>query len=119
MIFPIKLVHPDVMDFRGGPTCQRKLTSAKRSSRSRVIDVLRQGNTIAVATRQIRVSEVTFHRWRKEYGMETDQLKRLKELEKENKRLRRAVSDKTHPRQGNCLPVTHPPCVKHSTGRAS
>ena len=46
--------------------------------------------------RQIGVSEVTFYRWRKEYGgMKTDQLKRLKELEKENERLRRAVSDLT------------------------
>jgi hypothetical protein len=39
---------------------------------------------------------LTFYRWRKEYGgMKTDQLKRLKELEKENERLRRAVSDLT------------------------
>ena len=42
------------------------------------------------------MSEVTFYRWRKEYGgMKTDQLKRLKELEKENERLRRALSDLT------------------------
>ena len=48
------------------------------------------------AIRQIGVSEVTFYRWRKEYGgMKTDQLKRLKELEKENERLRRAVSNLT------------------------
>jgi len=55
-----------------------------------------QGSTIADAIRQIGVSEVTSYRWRKECGgMKTDQLKRLKELEKENKRLRRAVFDKT------------------------
>ena len=54
-----------------------------------------QGSTISDAIRQIGVSEV-FYRWRKEYGgMKTDQLKRLKELEKENERLRRAVSDLT------------------------
>jgi transposase-like protein len=48
------------------------------------------------AIRQIGVSEVTFYRWRKEYGgMKADQLKRLKELEKENQRLRTAVSDLT------------------------
>ena len=42
------------------------------------------------------MSEVTFYRWRKEYGgMKTDQLKRLKEQEKENERLRRALSDLT------------------------
>ena len=55
-----------------------------------------QGSTIADAIRQIGVSEVTFYRWPKEDGgMKTDQLKRLKELEKENERLRRAVSDLT------------------------
>ena len=51
---------------------------------------------MADAIRQVGVSEVTFYRWRKEYGgMKADQLKRLKELEKENERLRRAVSDLT------------------------
>ena len=66
-------------------------------SKLRQVDVLHgQGSTIADAIRQIGVSEVTFYRWRKEYGgMKTDQLKRLKELEKENERLRRAVSDLT------------------------
>ena len=51
---------------------------------------------MADAIRQIGVSEVSFYRWRREYGgMKTDQLKRLKELEKENERLRKAVSDLT------------------------
>ena len=51
---------------------------------------------MADAIRQIGVSEVTFYRWRKEFGgMKADQLKRLKELEKENERLRRAVPDLT------------------------
>ncbi len=50
----------------------------------------------ADAVRQIGVTEVTYYRWRKEYGgMRTDQLKRLKVLEKENARLQRAVSDLT------------------------
>jgi putative transposase len=63
----------------------------------RQVDVLqRQGMSMADAIRQISVSEVTFYRWRKEYGgLKADQLKRLKELEKENARLRRAVSDLT------------------------
>ena len=63
----------------------------------RQVDVLRsQGMTMADAIRQISVSEVTFYRWRKEYGgLKADQLKRLKALEKENQRLRRAVSDLT------------------------
>jgi putative transposase len=63
----------------------------------RQVDVLHgQGMPMADAIRQVGVSEVTFYRWRKEYGgMKADQLKRLKELEKENERLRRAVSDLT------------------------
>ena len=67
------------------------------AAKLRQVNVVRsQGSTIADAIRQIAVSEVTFYRWRKEYGgMKTDQLKRLEELEKENERLRRAVSDLT------------------------
>ena len=63
----------------------------------RQVDVLNsQGMAMADAIRQVGVSEVTFYRWRKEYGgMKADQLKRLKELQKENERLRRAVSDLT------------------------
>ena len=66
-------------------------------SKLRQVEVLQsQGMTSADAIRQIGVSEVTFYRWRKEYGgMGAGQLKRLKELEKENQRLRRAVSDLT------------------------
>ncbi len=66
-------------------------------SKLRQVDVLRsQGMTMADAIRQISVSEVTFYRWRKEYGgLKFNQLKRLKALEKENQRLRRAVSDLT------------------------
>jgi len=48
------------------------------------------------ATRQIGVSEVTFYRWRQEYGgLKIDQVKRLKDLELENSRLRKPVSDLT------------------------
>ena len=51
---------------------------------------------IADAVRQISVTQQTYYRWRKQYGgMNRDQLKRLKELETENQRLRRAVSDLT------------------------
>ena len=53
-----------------------------------------QGTSIAEACRKIAVTEQTYYRWRKEYGgMGTEQLKRLKELEKENSRLRRVVAD--------------------------
>ena len=63
----------------------------------RQVEVLQgQGMTIADAVRQIGVTQQTFYRWRKLYGgMGRSQLKRLKELEKENQRLRRAVSDLT------------------------
>ncbi len=55
-----------------------------------------QGMEVSDAIRQIGVSEVTYYRWRKEYrGMASHQLKRLKEVEKENQRLRKAVSDLT------------------------
>jgi hypothetical protein len=61
----------------------------------RQVEVLTgQGRSLAEAVRLIEVSEQTYFRWRAEYGgMKTDQLKRLKELELENLRLRRAVSD--------------------------
>ena len=63
----------------------------------RQVDVLvSQGHNIADAIRQIGVSEVTYYRWRQEYGgLKTEQVKRLKELEQENARLRRAISDLT------------------------
>ena len=66
-------------------------------SKLRQVEVLQgQGITIADAVRQIGVTQQTFYRWRKLYGgMGRSQLKRLKELEKENQRLRRAVSDLT------------------------
>ena len=48
------------------------------------------------AIRQISITEQTYYRWRKQYGgMGTDQLKELRRLQKENQRLRRAVSDLT------------------------
>ena len=66
-------------------------------SKLRQIEVLQgQGMTIADVVRQIGITQQTYYRWRKLYGgMGRDQLKRLKELEKENQRLRRAVSDLT------------------------
>ena len=63
----------------------------------RQVEVLQgQGMTVAEAVRQIGVTQQTFYRWRKLYGgMGRSQLKRFKELEKENQRLRRAASDLT------------------------
>ena len=63
----------------------------------RQVDVLiSQGRGVAEAIRSIGVSEVTYYRWRQEFGgLKSDQVKRLKDLETENTRLRRAISDLT------------------------
>ena len=61
----------------------------------RQVEVLAgQGMARVDAIRQISITEQTYYRWRKQYGgMGTDQLKELRRLQKENERLRRAVSD--------------------------
>ena len=66
-------------------------------SKLRQVDVLTsQGKTVAEAIRSIGVTEVTYYRWRQEYGgLKSDQVKRLEDLEQENARLRKAVSDLT------------------------
>jgi putative transposase len=63
----------------------------------RQVDVLvSQGQSLSDAVRSIGVTEVTYYRWRQEYGgLKTDQVKRLKDLETENARLRKAISDLT------------------------
>jgi len=58
--------------------------------------LISQGQTVASVIKSLGVSDVTYYRWRKDYGgMNTSQIKRLKELEQENARLRQAVSDLT------------------------
>jgi transposase-like protein len=53
-----------------------------------------QGMTIGEISRKLAITEQTYYRWRKEYGgMRIDQAKRLKELEKENARLKKLVAD--------------------------
>ena len=57
---------------------------------------LSQGASTAQVAKLLGVTEQTYYRWRKEYGgMGVDQAKRFKEMEKENERLRKAVSDLT------------------------
>ena len=76
---------------------------AKRHRPEEIISKLReadiligQGHTIAQAIKSIGITEVTYYRWRQEYGgMSRSQAKRLKDLELENSRLRKAVSDLT------------------------
>src|SRR5215470_154154 len=84
--------------------CYRRTAMPRKSykpeeivAKLRQVDVLTsQGQGVAEAIRSIGVSEVTYYRWRQEFGgLKSDQIKRLKELETENTRLRRAVSDLT------------------------
>ena len=75
----------------------------KRHTPEQVINKLRQaevaisaGRTVSEASRQIGVTEQRYYRWRNEYGgLRIDQVKRLKQLETENTRLKRAVADLT------------------------
>ncbi len=73
----------------------------KRFSSEQIIGMLReaevlqsQGKTIGEVSRKLSISEQTYYRWRKDYGsMRVDQARRLKDLEKENTRLKRLVAD--------------------------
>ena len=77
--------------------------SRKRYTAEQIIGKLReaevalaQGQTTGQVCRTLGIAEQTFYRWRREYGgLKVDQTKRLKALERENARLRRAVSDLT------------------------
>jgi transposase-like protein len=77
---------------------RKRHTAEEIVAKLRQVDVLMaQGRAaVADAVRVIGVTEVTYYRWRNEYGgLKGGQVKRLKELETENSRLRRAVSDLT------------------------
>ena len=75
--------------------------SRKRHSAEEIVNKLRQaevelskGNSVAAVCKLLGVTEQTYYRWRKEYGgLKTDQAKKLKELEKENARLKRLLAD--------------------------
>jgi transposase-like protein len=76
---------------------RRKHTPEQIINKLREAEVaISQGHTVAQTCREIAVTEQTFYRWRNEYGgLRLDQAKRLKQLEGENTRLRRAVADLT------------------------
>ena len=76
---------------------KKRLKPEESVAKLRQVDVLvSQGQSQADAVRSIGVTEVTYYRWRQEYGgLKTDQVKRLKDLETENARLRKAISDLT------------------------
>ena len=77
------------------------IMAKKRYSSEQIINHLRQaeilisqGSSVKEVARQIGVTEQTYYRWRKEYGgMDVSQAKRLKDLEKENQRLKKLVAD--------------------------
>src|SRR5512139_3704695 len=76
---------------------RKRPTPEEIVAKLRQVNVLvSQGKSVADAVRSIGTTEVTYYRWRKEYGgLRTAQVKRLKELETEIARLRKAVSDLT------------------------
>jgi len=73
----------------------------KRHTAEQIISKLREaevalakGQALGTVVRKLGITEQTYYRWRKEYGgLRTDQARRLKELEKENARLKRVVAD--------------------------
>ena len=81
--------------------------SRKRFAAEQIIGLLReaevrlsQGRTVGQACREMGITEQTYYRWRKEYGgMKTIQVKRLKDLERENGYLRKAVAELTLDKQ--------------------
>jgi putative transposase len=81
----------------------RSMARRKKYSPEEIVAKLRQvevsagqGRPVADAVRSIGVTEATYYRWRQEFGgLKLDQVRRLKELEAENSRLRKAVADLT------------------------
>ena len=76
---------------------QKKHKPEEIVSKLRQVDVLvSQGQSVAEAVRSIGVTPFTYYRWRKEFGgLKTDQVRRMKDLEVENARLRKAIADLT------------------------
>jgi putative transposase len=76
---------------------KKRHTPEEIISKLRQVDVLvAQGTPVADAIRSIEVTEVTYYRWRQVYGgLKSVQVKRMKELEAENQRLRKAIADLT------------------------
>ena len=74
---------------------RKRYTTEEIIRKLREADVLiGQGQTVADVIRHLGGSDVTYYRWRKEYGgLKVDQAKRFKELEKENARLKRLLAD--------------------------
>lgn len=76
---------------------RKRYTPEEIVAKLRQVEVMTaQGGSVSDAVKSIGVTEVSYYRWRREFGgLKTDQVKRIKELEVENLRLRKAVSDLT------------------------
>ena len=74
---------------------RKAYTAEQIINKLREVEILiSQGTSISEASRKIEVTEQTYYRWRKEYGgMRVEQARRLRDLEKENARLKRLVAD--------------------------
>ena len=74
---------------------QKRFSAEQIVNKLRQVEVLlSQWQTVAQASKVVGITEQTYYRWRKEYGgLKTDQAKRLKELERENARLKRLLAD--------------------------
>lgn len=74
---------------------KKRMTTEQILAKMRAVEVLTgQGKTVVEACRQEAITEQTYYRWRKEYGgLQLDQAKRFKELEKENLRLKKLVAN--------------------------
>jgi len=74
---------------------RKKFTPEQIIGKLREAEVLlSQGQTVGAVSRKLEVTEQTYYRWRKEYGgMQVEQARRLKELERENARLKKLVAD--------------------------
>ncbi len=85
------------MTTEGADMAGKRSTPEQIVAKLRQVEVLTaQGKPVAEAVRAIGVSEPSYYRWRAEYGgLKLDQVKRLKQLEAENARLRKAVADLT------------------------
>jgi transposase-like protein len=74
---------------------KKRVTTEQIIMKLREMEVLTsQGESVVSACRKVEISEQTYYRWRREYGgLKMDQAKRLKDLEKENDRLKKLVAD--------------------------
>jgi putative transposase len=97
VILPHRIGPPSMLWNGGSKMATKRHKPEEIVAKLRQVDVLvGQGRPRIDAIRQVQITEHTYYRWRKQYGgMGTDQLKELKRLQRENERLRRAVSDLT------------------------